>query len=130
MRTIVTLIVLAVLASHPLPVAAQAPLPADAESAAFRQLAEGIPLGTRVIVRTRDGHRLNATLVAVEPGRIVVQRNGRVPEPALGIRFEDVARLERAASGGFSVGKAIGIGLAAGAGAVLTLFAIALSISD
>lgn len=130
MQTTIALVVATALALHPALVAAQVPLSADAERVAFRQLAEGIPLGTRVIVRTRDGRRLNATLLAVEPGRLVVQRNGRVPEPALGIRFDDVARLERAPSGGFSVGKAIGIGLVAGVGAVLTLFAIAVSISD
>lgn len=130
MRTVVTLIVVAALVMHQSIVAAQVALPADAESAAFRQLAEGIPLGTRVIVRTRDGRRLNATLMAVEPGRIIVQRNGRVPEPALGIAFDDVARLERAPTGSFSMGKAIGIGLAAGVGAILTMFAIAVSLGD
>ena len=130
MRTVLTLIVAAALVMPPPLAAAQVALPAEAETAAFRQLAEGIPLGTRVTIRTRDGRRMNATLMAVEPGRIIVQRNGRVPEPAVGIAFDNVARLERAPTGGFSMGKAIGIGLAAGVGAILTMFAIAVSLGD
>jgi hypothetical protein len=130
MRTIVSLIVVAALVFHAAGAAAQTALTPDTETAAFRQLAESIPLGTRIIVRTRDGRRLNATLVAVDPGRLIVQRNGRVPEPAVEIAFDDVARLERAPSSSFSMGKAIGIGLAAGVGAILTMFAIAVSIGD
>jgi hypothetical protein len=53
-----------------------------------------------------------------------------VPEPVLGIEFADVERLERAPTGSFSMAKAIGLGLAAGAGAILTMFAIAVSLTD
>ena len=102
MRTSILFVLVAVLVVAPATVSAQVALPADAEGAAFRQLAEAIPPGTRIIVRTRDGRRWNATLMAVEPGRIVVQRNGRVPEPAVGIAYGDVAKLERAPTGSFS----------------------------
>lgn len=129
MRTLTSLVVIATLALAPRTGAAQ-PLSGEAEAAAFRQLAFAIPLGTRIDVRTRDGRRLSATLLAVEPDRIIVTRRTRVPEPALGIAFDDLVRLERHAPGGFNVAKAIGVGLAAGAGAILTLFAIALSFDD
>jgi hypothetical protein len=110
--------------------AAQGPLTADAETAAFRQLAGGIPLGTRISVRTKEGRRLSATLMAVEADRIVVKRDSRVPEPAIVVAFAELAQLERASKGGFSMAKALGIGLAAGVGAILTLFGIAVALDD
>jgi len=62
---------------------------------------------------------------------IVLKRESRVPEPAITIRFDELARLQRdERGGGLSVGKAVGIGLAAGAGAILTLFAILFSLDD
>lgn len=130
MRVSTSLAIIAVLALRPLAAAAQPPLTAEAEVAAFRQMAAGIPLGTRVVVRTKEGRRLRATLMAVETERIVIKRDARVPEPAVEVAFADLARLERDSKGGVSMVKAIGIGLAAGAGAILTLFAIAVSIDD
>lgn len=73
---------------------------------------------------------MSGTLIAVEPDRVIVKRASRVAEPAVGVAFADLAELHRDQKGGFSVGKAIGIGLAAGAGAVLTLFSIAVAIHD
>lgn len=131
MRTLISLWMCAALSLVPMTALAQpAPLPIDDEAAAFRQLAAGIPLGTRVTVRTREGRRFTATLVAVESDRIIVQRASRVPEPPLGLPFERIARLEREHKGGFSLGKALGIGVGAGVGAILTIFAIAVSIND
>ena len=67
---------------------------------------------------------MTATLMSVSDDAIVVKRESRVPEPAVTIRFDELARLERDdRKGGFTVGKAIGVGLAAGAGAILTFFA-------
>jgi hypothetical protein len=101
------------------------------EANAVRQMAAAIPLGTRVKVRTSGGRRLTATLMSVTDEAIVVKREARVPEPAVSIRFDEVIELQRdEARSGFSLGKALGIGLAAGAGAILTLFAIAVSIGD
>lgn len=130
MRATTSLIVVAALALRPSIVLGQQPLSGEAEAAAFRQLAATIPLGTRVSVRTTDGRRLTATLMAVDDRQIVVKRESRVPEPAVAIAFANLTRLQRHEPGGFSVGKALGIGLAAGAGAILTLFAIAVSIDD
>jgi hypothetical protein len=130
MRISTSLLIIALLALRPLAAAAQPPLSPDAEAAAFKQLAAGIPLGSRVVVRTKEGRRLRATLMAVEDERIVIKRDSRVPEPAVEVAFADLARLERESKGGFSFVKALGIGLAAGAGAILTLFAIAVSLDD
>jgi hypothetical protein len=130
MRVSTSLVIIAVLLLRPLAAAAQPPLTSEAEVAAFKQMAAGIPLGTRVVVRTKEGRRLRATLMAVEEERIVIKRDSRVSEPAVEVAFADLARLERDSKGGFSFVKALGIGLAAGVGAILTLFAIAVSIDD
>ena len=130
MRIGISLVVIAILVLRPMAAAAQPPLTAEAEAAAFKQMAAGIPLGTRVVVRTKEGRRLRATLMAVETERIVLKRDARVPEPAVAVAFADLARFERDSKGGVSMVKAIGIGLAAGAGAILTLFAIAVTLDD
>jgi hypothetical protein len=100
------------------------------EIKAAHQMATAIPLGSRVKVENRSGRRMTATLMAVTDEAIVVKRASRIPEPAVTVRFDELARLERSESGGFSVAKAIGVGLAAGAGAILTMFAIAMSLDD
>ncbi len=100
------------------------------EVKAAQMMAAAIPLGSRVKVQSRSGRRMTATLMAVNDEAIVVKREARVPEPAVTIRFDELARLERSERGGFSVAKALGVGLAAGAGAILTMFAIAMSLDD
>jgi hypothetical protein len=130
MKIITSLIVAATVASTPLLANAQQTLAADAEAAAFKQLANKIPLGSRVKVQSRDGQRMTATLVAVNEDAIVVKRESRVPEPAVSIPLAQLTRLQLDEKSGFSVGKALGVGLAAGVGAILTMFAIAVSIDD
>ena len=110
--------------------AAQKEISRATETAAFKQLAAAIPLGSRVKVQTSTGKRMTATLMAVTDEALIVQRESRLPEPAVTIAFADLVRLQRDVKGGLSLGKAIGIGLAAGVGAILTLFAIAVSIDD
>jgi hypothetical protein len=129
MKSITTAILIATLLL-PGVARAQQPLAADAEAAAFKQLAANIPLGSRVKVESRDGRRLTATLLAVTDTEIIVKRESRIPEAAVSIPFLQLSRLQRDQKSGFSVGKAIGIGLAAGVGAILTMFAIAVSIGD
>jgi hypothetical protein len=101
------------------------------EAAALRAVAQSIPLGTRVRVQLIDGRRYTATLLAADADGVVLKRATRVPEPATLVPFGRIASLERdPARGGMSVGKAIGLGLAAGAGAVLSLIAFAVIVSD
>ena len=130
MRTITALVAIVALLAGPSSVRAQQPVSADAEEDAFRELAAGIPLGSRIKVQSRDGRRLTATLMSITDEAIIVKRESRVPEPAMSIPFAELTRLQRDEKSGFSLGKAIGIGLAAGVGAILTLFAIAVSVDD
>src|SRR5512139_3221137 len=99
MRAITSVIVSAVLFLGSPVVSAQQALARDVETAAFKQLAAAIPPGSRVRVRTTDGRRLAATLMAVEEQRVVVKRLSRVPEPAVAIAFGDLAELRREEKG-------------------------------
>lgn len=98
------------------------------EAAAWQAVAAAIPLGSRVKIQTRRGDRISATLMSVGSDSVLVKRNARRPEPAQTIAFADLARIERDHGGSANVGKAIAIGLAAGAGVILGLFAIALQL--
>ncbi|HTM34680.1 MAG TPA: hypothetical protein VL263_25400 [Vicinamibacterales bacterium] len=130
MRVFIAFVVITALIAAPLSVRAQEPLAPAVETAAFQQLASAIPIGSRIKVRTADGRRLTATLMAADAQRMIVKRRSRVPEPAVSIAYADLSELRRDEGGGMSVGKAVGIGLAAGVGAILTLLAIALAVSD
>ena len=100
---------------------------AQDEATAWRQVAETIPLGSKVKVQTAEGKRLNGTLMRVDGNAIMLKRNTRRPEPALTVAFADIAKLERdQGNGGSNVAKAIGVGLAAGAGVFFSLILIAL----
>jgi hypothetical protein len=129
MRTIVCAAMVVALAASPV-LAGQKEITRVMEAAAFKQMASAIPLGARVKLQTTAGRRMTATLLAVHDDAVIVQRASRLPEPPVTIPFADLARLEREVKSGFSVAKAIGVGLAAGAGAILTLFVIMMSVSD
>ncbi len=129
-RTLVSTVIAAVIAATPALTAAQKETSPAVEAAAYKEMASAIPLGSRVKLQTRAGSRLTATLMAVSDEAVIVQRASRMPEPPVTVPFSELARLQREERGGFSIGKAIGIGLASGAGAILTLFAIAMSIDD
>jgi small nuclear ribonucleoprotein (snRNP)-like protein len=98
------------------------------ESADWRKVADAIELGSKVRVQTTDGRRLTGTLMRVDSKEMLVKRNTRRPEPAITVAFDDVAKLERHKDGGFNVAKAIAIGVASGAGAMLTLILFAMQL--
>jgi hypothetical protein len=98
------------------------------EAAAWKSVAGAIPLGSKVKIQTANGDRFNATLMSVGSDSVMVKKNARRPEPAQSIAFADLARIERDHGGSSNVGKAIAVGLAAGAGVILGLFAIALQL--
>lgn len=93
----------------------------------FRKVAEAIPLGSKVRIHTLDGKRVSGTLMRVDDGSVMVKKNTRLPEAAVSVSYDRMSTIERD-HGGVSWGKAIAIGAAAGGGAILTLFVIALQI--
>jgi hypothetical protein len=97
------------------------------EADAWRKVAETIPLGSKVKVQIADGKRVNGTLMRVDGDAIMLKRNTRRPEPAYTVPFTEMAKLERdQANGGMHIARAIGVGLAAGAGVFFSLVLIAL----
>ena len=128
MRTTALVIIVTMLSggmSGVLAAQSQAPL----EAAAWKDVAGAIPLGSRVKAQTMEGRRISGTLMQVSDGAVLVKRNTRLPEAAVSIAFTDLSRLERDhGNGGINLAKAVGIALAAGAGVMITLFAIALQL--
>jgi hypothetical protein len=118
-------------ASGPVDVwASQKTVTTEMEAKALRELASAIPLGSRVKAQTADGKRVNGTLMSVTADAVIIKKRTRLPEPAITIPFGELARLELQVNEGMSIGKALGIGLTAGAGAILTLFAFAVALGD
>ena len=98
------------------------------ETVVWRDVAEAIPLGTKVKVQTLDGKRVAGTLVRVEEHVLQVKRDARRPEAATVIAFDRISNIEKVNGGGMTWAKAVGIGLGVGAGAILTIFVIALQL--
>lgn len=110
--------------------AAQKTVTTDVEARALKDMATAIPRGARVKAQTNDGDRFSGTLMSVTDEAVIIKKRTRRPEPAVTVQFRDLARLELQTSEGMSPGKVIGIGLAAGAGAILTLFAFVAALGD
>ena len=127
MRITTCALLIGLLAASPV-LAAQKSVAIAVEREALKQMAAAIPLGAKVKLQTTSGKRMTATLMAVDGSGVIVKRASRVSEPAVTVPFDDLSRLERVDQNGFSLGKALAVGVAAGAGAILTIFAIAFSI--
>ncbi len=95
------------------------------EATAWQTVAAAIPLGSKVKIQTTSGQRMSGTLMRVGEDGVLLKKNTRRPAPAVTVSFAGMARLERDTNKGFSIGKAIAVGLAAGAGVILGMFAIA-----
>lgn len=79
-------------------------------------------LGSKVRVDRVNGKSVKGTLIKATDQAIVVQPRTRVPEPPVEIALEDIVAVTPEAPNG--VGKAVGIGLAAGLGGTLLAFLI------
>lgn len=90
----------------------------------IQEYVQRLAAGSKVRVERVDGATIRGTLMKATPDAIVVQKNTRIPEPPIDVPLARVARVTVDGSGGMSTGKAIGIGMAAGAGALLAFFAI------
>jgi hypothetical protein len=99
---------------------------AQQEAAAWRKVAETIQLGSKVAVHTIDGKRIKGTLMRVDDASVMVKKNTRIPEAPVTVTFEQMSNIERDRGNSMNWAKALGVGAAAGAGAILTIFVIAL----
>jgi hypothetical protein len=79
-----------------------------------------ISIGATVKLRTNDGHRMRAVLMAVDESGILVKPATRVPEPARRVPFDSLNGLDRFEDH-VSFPKYIGIGAAIAGSLFLTL---------
>jgi hypothetical protein len=92
---------------------------------AWRSLASRLEAGTQVNVELRSGQRFHAVLVRSDAEALVLLPKTRIAVPVQAVRYEEIASLERR-EGGVGAGKAVAIGVAAGAAAFLGMLLIAL----
>ncbi len=126
-RLISAVVMVTILASH-VALSAQQPDVAPRSREYWFAYASKLPIGSTVRVRTSDGKRQTAVLAVVDADGITLEPNTRVPEPPRRVPFDQLQQLELKQNGS-SVGKAIAIGAAVGAGTffgiVLLVFATA-----
>jgi hypothetical protein len=97
------------------------------EADQWRRVAEAIPLGSKVKVQTLDGKRVTGTLMGVDATGLMVKKATRLPEPAFTLTFDRVSSIEKD-NGGLHIGKAIAVGVATGAGMILTMILFAMQL--
>jgi len=90
----------------------------------WKARAAQIPIGATVKLRTNDGHRIRAVLMAVDESGILVKPATRVPEPSRRVPFDSLDGLDRFEDH-VSFPKYIGIG-AAIAGSVFLMLLLGL----
>jgi hypothetical protein len=83
-----------------------------------------LPAGSLVKVHRSDARAVRGTLLKATDQFVVVQPRTRVPEPPVEIPLDTVISVTLETRDGGSIGKAIAIGAAAGAGAALAVFLI------
>ena len=105
------------------PVAAQTVKSPEQE---WRAVAEQLPIGSLVKVRTRSGEKLTAVLFEADATGITVKARKRIPEPSRRIAFGELDRIERDHDR-IRWGRAAAIGAAVGGAVFLALLAMAVN---
>jgi hypothetical protein len=98
--------------------------PVASDGRVLAEFVQKLPPGAAIRVDRTGGTTLRGTLMKASDQSMVVQPRTRIPEPAVEIPFSEVLRVTPDAQNGSSLGKAVGIGVAAGAGAALSVFMI------
>jgi hypothetical protein len=94
-----------------------------------RKYVEQLPAGTTVRIDLADGTHLTGTLMGVEHEVVIVQPKTRLPVASRRIPLQSIVSLTTE-SGNFNVGKALAIGVGAGAASFFVLFTIAMTLLD
>lgn len=102
----------------------------QADPAVLGEYVQKLPAGSAVQVTRTGGKTVRGTLMKATGTYLVIQPKVRLPEPPIEIPLGDVLSVTPDRSNGNAIGKAIGIGLAAGAGAALVVFGILVAILD
>ncbi len=93
----------------------------DRDRTLIAEYVQKLPIGSRIRVTLADGKRTRGTLMKVTAEHIIVQPRTRIPESPVEISIDRVRAVELETPNG-SVARAIGIGIASGAGAILGVF--------
>jgi len=101
----------------------QATPAAQADNSAIADYVQRLAPGAKVRVERTDGTSFRATLLKATPEAIVVQKNTRVPEPAIEVPLSQVARVTLQTNGS-SAGRTVAIGVATGVAATFGMLAI------
>jgi hypothetical protein len=100
------------------------------DRALLAEYVQKLRLGSAIRIDLAEGRVLHATLMKATSDAVVVQLRTRLPEPPLEIPLGEVLRITPETAGGGNIGKMIGIGVAAGAGAALAVFMIIVALID
>jgi len=103
------------------------PMAANARQAngdVWRVFAQKLAVGTELTVRLQNGQRFTATLIDARADALVLQPRTRRPVPVQPVSYEAIQSLEQRNRQGMGAAKAAGIGIAAGVGSFLAIFAI------
>ena len=101
-----------------------------ADRAVLADYVHKIPLGSALRIDLAGGRVVRGTLMKAAGQSLIVQLRTRIPEPPVEIPLDNVLRVTLDTPGSTSVGKMIGIGIAAGAGAALAVFLIIVALID
>ena len=121
-KALTVLLVLALVA----PIAAQGAADADL----WRTFATRLEVGSHIKVRLQNGERVSATLIQADATDLVIQPRTRLPVPVQHLRYDAIVSLERDDARGMGAGKAVAIGVAAGAGAFLGILLLVVAAFD
>jgi hypothetical protein len=97
------------------------------DPAVLAEYVQKLPAGSPVKVERRGGRAVRGTLMKATDQVLIVQPRTRIPEPPIEIPLSDVVSVAPDTPNGGNIGKAIGIGAAAGAAAALGVFLIILA---
>ena len=87
-----------------------------------------LPAGATVKVERSHRRSTRGVLMKATSQALFVQPRTRLPEPAIEIPLDDVLSVTLESKHGSSVGRSIAVGVAAGAGVVLSIFLISLAL--
>jgi hypothetical protein len=89
-----------------------------------------LPIGALVKVKLKEGKGVKGTLMVIEPDAIVVKPKTRIARPERRLPLAEIEFVELQERNGTNMVKAVGIGIATGAGAFLGLMLLAFVIID
>ena len=120
MKIIITTLI-ALLTLQPLAASSQ-----TSDPLVWRTFAERLDVGSRIKVRLDDGRRVSATFVQAAPEALVIQPRTRITVPVQRVPYDAIASIERE-TGSLGAGKAVAIGIGAGAATFAGIFLVILA---